>query len=160
MLSANDAARYLAGLPILPDPQLSPAQDPTWQAHARAMNQALCNSNSVSSIISGFSGPRISRRSLNRATLASTSLVSDFVCRCHVLRLLDFVLQGLEPLVPLPDRQRRPAMLAGTLQNIEISLNTILSFSFFKTKICVKSLAIPFKGVLPATVFLHEPAKR
>src|SRR6476620_1889210 len=39
---ANDAARYLAGLPVLPGSSIvALAQQPTWQAHARAMNQAF-----------------------------------------------------------------------------------------------------------------------
>jgi hypothetical protein len=39
---ANDAARYLAGLPVMPGSSIAAlAQEPGWQAHARAMNQAF-----------------------------------------------------------------------------------------------------------------------
>src|ERR1700752_986471 len=39
---ANDAARYLAGLPVAPGSPLTPlCQDPRWGAHARAMNVAF-----------------------------------------------------------------------------------------------------------------------
>ena len=73
-----------------------------------------------------------------------------------------FVLQGLEPVVPLPDLATvPPAALAGTLQNIQISLNTILSFSFFKTKDMREDFErSQVKGVLPAIfVFLARTGK-
>jgi hypothetical protein len=73
-----------------------------------------------------------------------------------------FVLQGLEPVVPLPDLATvSPATLAGTLQNIESSLNTILSFSFFKTKDMREDFQrSELKGVLPAIcVFLARTGK-
>ena len=39
---ANDAARYLAGLPVAAGSRLAVlTQEPSWQAHARAMNQAF-----------------------------------------------------------------------------------------------------------------------
>src|SRR6478736_1762956 len=39
---ANDAARYLAGLPVASGSKLSVlTREPSWQAHARAMNQAF-----------------------------------------------------------------------------------------------------------------------
>lgn len=73
-----------------------------------------------------------------------------------------FVLQGLEPVVPLPDLTTvPPAALSGTLQNIEASLNTILSFSFFKTKDMRENFQrSELKGVLPAiSVFMARTGK-
>ena len=73
-----------------------------------------------------------------------------------------FVLQGLEPVVPLPDLATvPPGALAATLQNIETSLNTILSFSFFKTKDMRENLErSELKGVLPAiAVFMARTGK-
>src|SRR5260370_8140706 len=64
-----------------------------------------------------------------------------------------FVLQGLEPIVPIPDLQTLPPpALFGTLESIETSLNTILSFSFFKTKHMREEFGrSKLKGFLPAT---------
>ena len=65
-------------------------------------------------------------------------------------------------MVPLPDLETVPsAALAGTLQNIEISLNTILSFSFFKTKDMREEFQrSELKGVLPAiSVFMARTGK-
>jgi hypothetical protein len=73
-----------------------------------------------------------------------------------------FVLQGLEPVDPIPDLQTLPpTALFGTLENIETSLNTILSFSFFKTKDMREELErSALKGVLPAIfVFMARTGK-
>jgi hypothetical protein len=63
---------------------------------------------------------------------------------------------------PLPDLTTvPPATLAVTLQNIQTSLNTLLSFSFFKTKNMREDLErSELKGVLPAIlVFMARTGK-
>jgi hypothetical protein len=63
---------------------------------------------------------------------------------------------------PLPNLSTVPAAaLSGTLQNIQVSLNTILSFSFFKTKDMREDFQkSQLKGVLPAIfVFLARTGK-
>jgi hypothetical protein len=161
----NDAARYLAGLPVPPgSPDVPLTQESNWQAHARAMNQAftqleqrqlnnirLFRAENIAPVTQQnrncvylFSGPDF---------LYADAMFSD----CST-----FVLQGLEPVVPLPDLATvPPAALAGTLQNIEISLNTILSFSFFKTKDMREDFErSQLKGVLPAIlVFMARTGK-
>jgi hypothetical protein len=162
---ANDAARYLAGLPVLSGSSIvALAQDPTWQAHARAMNQAFV---------------QLEQRQLNNIRVFRAENIAPVTQQSHTCLYLfsgpdflyadamfsdcsTFVLQGLEPLVPLPDLSTvSPAALAGTLQNIEISLNTILSFSFFKTKDMREEFGrSQLKGVLPAIfVFLARTGK-
>lgn len=163
--AANDAARYLAGLPVLPGSSIiALAQQPTWQAHARAMNQAFV---------------QLEQRQLNNIRVFRAENIAPVTQQSHTCLYLfsgpdflyadamfsdcsTFVLQGLEPLVPLPDLSTvSPAALAGTLQNIEISLNTILSFSFFKTKDMREDFGrSQLKGVLPAIfVFLARTGK-
>jgi hypothetical protein len=161
----NDAARYLAGLPVAPGARIvSLTQDPSWLSHARAMNQAFSQLeqrqlNNIRTFraenivpVTGqnhtciyfFSGPDF---------LYADAMFSD----CST-----FVLQGLEPVVPLPDLTTVPqAALAGTLQNIETSLNTILSFSFFKTEDMRENLErSELKGVLPdILVFMARTGK-
>ncbi len=73
-----------------------------------------------------------------------------------------FVLQGLEPVYPIPDLVTLPqAALLGTLQNLEISLNTLLSFSFFKTKNMREDFQrAQLTGVLPVIfVFMARTGK-
>jgi hypothetical protein len=152
---ANDAARYLAGLPVTSGSKLATlTQEPSWQAHARAMNQAFA---------------QLDKRQLNNIRTFRAENIAPVTQQSHTCLYLfsgpdflyanamfsdcsTFVLQGLEPVDPLPDLATvPPATLAGTLQNIQTSLNTLLSFSFFKTKNMREDLArSELKGVLPA----------
>ena len=147
------------------DPKsLALTQEPSWQAHARAMNQAFA---------------QLEQRQLNNIRVFRAENIAPATQQSHTCVYLfsgpdflyadamfsdcsTFVLQGLEPVDPLPDLATvPPATLAGTLQNIEISLNTILSFSFFKTKDMREDFErSQLKGVLPAIfVFLARTGK-
>jgi hypothetical protein len=162
---ANDAARYLAGLPVASGSKLSVlTQEPSWQAHARSMNQAFL---------------QLDKRQLNNIRTFRAENIAPVTQQSHTCVYLfsgpdflyadamfsdcsTFVLQGLEPVSPLPDLATvPPATLAGTLQNIQTSLNTLLSFSFFKTKNMREDLErSELKGVLPAiVVFMARTGK-
>jgi hypothetical protein len=162
---ANDAARYLAGLPVASGSKLALlAQEPSWQAHARAMNQAFA---------------QLDKRQLNNIRTFRAENIAPATQQSHICLYLfsgpdflyadamfsdcsTFVLQGLEPVDPLPDLTTVPAAtLAGTLQNIRTSLDTLLSFSFFKTKNMREDLErSELKGVLPAIlVFMARTGK-
>jgi hypothetical protein len=162
---ANDAARYLAGLPVAPGSRLAVlTRDQSWQVHARAMNQAFS---------------QLEQRQLNNIRVFRAENIAPVTQQNHTCLYLfsgpdflyadamfsdcsSFVLQGLEPVVPLPDLATvPPAALAGTLQNIQISLDTILSFSFFKTKDMREEFGrSELKGVLPAiSVFMARTGK-
>ncbi|MEA3148856.1 MAG: hypothetical protein QOI53_4521 [Verrucomicrobiota bacterium] len=161
----NDAARYLAGLPVATGSKIAAlTQQSSWQAHARAMNQAFS---------------QLEQRQLNNIRVFRAENIAPVTQQSHTCVYLfsgpdflyadamfsdcsTFVLQGLEPVVPLPDLSTvPPAALAGTLQNIETSLNTILSFSFFKTKDMRENFEhTELKGVLPAlAVFMARTGK-
>lgn len=162
---ANDAARYLAGLPVLPGSQIAGlTQEPSWQAHARAMNQAFAQLEQRQlSNIRIFRAENIAPVTQENHTCVYLFSGPDFLYADAMFSdCSTFVLQGLEPVVPLPDLATvPPAALAGTLQNIQISLNTILSFSFFKTKDMREDFErSQVKGVLPAIfVFLARTGK-
>jgi hypothetical protein len=162
---ANDAARYLAGLPVAPGSKIAAlTQEPSWQAHARAMNQAFS---------------QLDRRQLNNIRTFRVENIAPVTQQNHTCLYLfsgpdflyadamfsecsTFVLQGLEPVDPLPDLATvPPATLAGTLQNIQTSLDTLLSFSFFKTKNMREDFQrSELKGVLPAIyVFMARTGK-
>jgi hypothetical protein len=162
---ANDAARYLAGLPVLPGSQIAGlTQEASWQAHARAMNQAFGQLEQRQlSNIRVFRAENIAPATQQSHTCVYLFSGPDFLYADAMFSdCSTFVLQGLEPVVPLPDLATvPPATLAGTLQNIESSLNTILSFSFFKTKDMREDFQrSELKGVLPAIcVFLARTGK-
>jgi len=162
---ANDTARYLAGLPVSPGSPLTPlAQDPRWLAHAKAMNQAFS---------------QLAQRQLNNIRIFQAENIAPATQLSHTCVYLfsgpdflyadamfpncsTFVLQGLEPIDPIPDLQTLPLnALFGTLESIETSLNTILSFSFFKTKDMREEFErAQLKGVLPAIfVFMARTGK-
>jgi hypothetical protein len=161
----NDAARSLAGLPVMPGSQIAGlTQEASWQAHARAMNQAFAQLEQRQlSNIRVFRAENIAPATQQSHTCVYLFSGPDFLYADAMFSdCSTFVLQGLEPVVPLPDLTTvSPAALAGTLQNIEISLNTILSFSFFKTKDMREDFErSQLKGVLPAIcVFLARTGK-
>jgi hypothetical protein len=163
--TANDAARFLAGLPVQPgSPIATLTQNPGWGAHARAMNQAF---------------GQLERRQLNNIRVFRSEAIAPATEESRVCVYLfsgpdflyadalfsdctTFVLQGLEPVEPLPNLLSVPQpALAGTLRNIEASLNTILSFSFFKTKDMREDFErSELKGVMPAIlVFMARTGK-
>jgi len=162
---SNEAARYLAGLPLSPDSPLSSlAQDSRWIAHSRAMNAAFSTLEQRQ-----LSNIRIFRSDvIAPATQLSRNCVylfsgPDFLYADAMFSdCTTYVLQGLEPVEPIPDflAVPQPALL-GTLQNIESSLNTILNFSFFKTKDMREDFQrSQLKGVLPIIfVFLARTGK-
>jgi len=161
----NDAARYLAGLPPTPgSPLTALSQDPRWSAHARAMNVAFSQLEQRQ-----LSNIRIFRsENVAPVTQASRNCVylfsgPDFLYADAMFGdCSTFVLQGLETADRIPDLLTTPpAALLGTLQNIEISLNTLLSFSFFKTKDMREDFQrAQLKGVLPIIlVFMARTGK-
>ena len=162
---ANDAARYLAGLPVAPGSPLTPlAQDPRWLAHAKAMNQAFSQLDQRQlNNIRTFQAENIAPATQQSHTCVYLFSGPDFLYADAMFpNCSTFVLQGLEPIVPIPDLATLPpAALFGTLESIQTSLNTILSFSFFKTKDMREEFErSQLKGVLPAIfVFMARTGK-
>jgi hypothetical protein len=162
---SNDAARYLAGLTVTPGSQLAAlTQDPRWQAHARTMNKAFAQLDQRQlSNIRIFRAENIAPVTQQNHTCVYLFSGPDFLYADAMLGdCSTFVLQGLEPLDPMPDLATvPPEALFGTLQNIEVSLNTILSFSFFKTKDMRQDFErSQLKGALPAIlVFMARTGK-
>jgi hypothetical protein len=161
----NDAARYFAGLALAPgSPLTALSQDPRWATHAREMNLAFS---------------QLERRQLNNIRIFRSENVAPVTQASRTCVYLfsgpdflyadamfgdcsTFVLQGLEPVDPVPDLLTMPpAALVGTLEDIEVSLNTLLSFSFFKTKDMRQDFQrAQLKGVLPVIfVFMARTGK-
>jgi hypothetical protein len=161
----TDAARYLAGLPIADNSAIAPlTRSPGWQAHANAMNAAFATldrrqlsniriwrsdflapvTGGIKTCVYYFSGPDF--------------LYADtFFPDCTT-----YILVGLESIDSIPDLLTVPAgAMENTLQNIQISLNTLLQFSFFKTKDMREDFGRgELKGVLPILlVFLARTGK-
>jgi hypothetical protein len=133
--SIDDTARFLAGMPPSPDSPLTPlTKDPSWQHHARSFDAAFA---------------QLEQRQLSRIRAwAETNLSAPKPTMFYMFSGPDFlyadafyphattyVLSALEPPGSVPDLTRLPRGSVDTaLYNIEHSLGTILSFSFFITK--------------------------
>jgi hypothetical protein len=134
--SANDTARFLAGMPIPKNSPLAPlTNDPAWQEHAAAFEKAFAKLNTrqlqklhaweaqyfpeglrnVPVAFYMFSGPDF-------------LYVDQFFPKASV-----YVLCGKESMGPPPD-PLRIENLPGALHNLEEAMSSSLRFSFFITK--------------------------
>ena len=161
-VSADDTARFLAGMPPSAGSPLTPlTQDPAWQHHARLFDAAFA---------------QLEARQLAKIrTWANTNLAAprptmfymfsgpDFLyADAFYSRATTYVLSALEPVGSVPDLTRLSyGGLGYTLYNVERSLGSILSFSFFITKSMKTDLrAGQMSGTLPILyVFLARSGK-
>jgi hypothetical protein len=136
--SVNDTARFLAGLPVSEgSPLISLEQTAIWQQHAAFFDQAWTK-------LAARQFVGIRDWEVNYLPNATQPLPvvfymfsgPDFLYAQQFFpNASTYILAGTEPIGPLPDvlRFAGPA-LDPVLQNLEKSLNTVLSFSFFITK--------------------------
>ena len=161
-LAANDTARLLAGMQPPPDsPLLALTKDRAWQKHANHFN----------SIFAKLKSHQLTRiQTWSRAKLTSPSPVlfymfsgPDFLyANAFFPNASTYVMSGLEPIGPVPDMTKlsREARARG-YTNIEQSLRSIISYSFFKTIDMRYNLAATgVTGTLPIIyVFLARSGK-
>jgi hypothetical protein len=163
--SATDAARYLAGMPVSAESPLTKlTSDPRWIAHSNAMNAAFSKLDQVqlSDIRiwrAEFLAPvtKFSRPCLYFFSGPDFLYADTFYPDCNT-----YVLVSLEPVESIPELQSMPpAVLQNTLQNIEVSLNTLLNFGYFETQdLRDYSQRSQLKGILPIIfVFLARTGK-
>jgi hypothetical protein len=136
--SVNDTARFLAGLPVSQASPLVPLeQTAVWQQHATFFDQAWAK-------LAARQFVGIRDWEVNYLPDATQPLPvvfymfsgPDFLyARQFFPNASTYILAGTEPIGPLPDvlRFAGPA-LDPVLQNLQKSLNNVLSFSFFITK--------------------------
>jgi hypothetical protein len=159
-ITANDTARFLAGMPPSEQSPLTPlTRDPAWQRHARLFDAAFGQ----------LEARQLSRirtwASVNLAAPRSTMFYMfsgpDFLyADAFYSKATTYVLSALEPVGSVPDLTR-VAYLGATLNDIEHSMNSILNFSFFITKHMKTDLrADQVSGTLPILyVFLARSGK-
>ena len=154
LASATDVARYLAGLPVSAgSPLTALTTDPHWVAHAAAMKLSFA---------------KLEYRQLNNIRAWRAASLAPFIQSNRVCLYLfggpdflyanaffpeapTYVLQGLETVDSIPDLLTLPAQaLESTLQNIQISLNSALNYTYFETKDMREDFSrSQLKGVLP-----------
>jgi hypothetical protein len=161
-VTVNDTARFLAGMPPSAGSPLTPlTQDPAWQHHARFFDAAFA---------------QLEQRQLSKIRAwADTNLAApkptmfymfsgpDFLyADAFYAKASTYVLSALEPVGSVPDLTRLSrGGIGAALYDIERSMGSILSFSFFITKMMKVDLrAGELNGTLPILyVFLARSGK-
>jgi hypothetical protein len=161
-VTANDTALFLAGMqPSAESPLMPLTRDPAWQHHAKFFDAAFA---------------QLDQRQLSRIRAwANTNLAApkptmfymfsgpDFLyADAFYSKATTYVLSALEPPGSVPDLTRLPRGGVGAaLYNVERSMSSILSFSFFITKMMKADLrAGQLNGTLPILyVFLARSGK-
>ena len=160
--TADDTARFLAGLPPAPDsPLASLTKSPLWQQHARHFDSIFAREDSTNlSKIRAFSQERLTEK--HDAMLYMFSGPDFLYAISFFPSASTYVLSGLEPVGEVPQLTALPRpTVKRTLQNLESSLGSLLSFSFFITKnMKVQLHDGPVYGTLPILyVFLARTGK-
>lgn len=161
-IAPNDMARFLAGLPPADgSPLAEAARHPAWRRHAESMDAAWAN---------------IEKRQLaNIRTWTAAELTSPGPVLYYMFSGPDFlyadaffpnaktyVLAALEPSGPAPEiRRQRGESLGYALAQLRSSLNSILNYSFFRTREMRTTLGEnSFSGTLPILyIFLARTGK-
>jgi hypothetical protein len=134
-VTANDTARFLAGMPPSADSPLTAlTSDPAWQRHARFFDAAFAQLEQRQlSKIRAWAGINLAAP---KPTMFYMFSGPDFLyADAFYSKASTYVLSALEPVGSVPDLTRLPpGGIGATLYDIERSLESILSFSFFITK--------------------------
>jgi len=161
-VSADDTARFLAGMPPSADSPLTPlTKDPAWQRHAKFFDTAFGQLEQRQlSKIRTWSDANLAAP---RPTMFYMFSGPDFLyANAFYGKATTYVLSALEPVGSPPDLTKLSRGAIGSaLYDIERSTGTILSFSFFITKQMRTDLhAGQVGGTLPILyVFLARSGK-
>jgi hypothetical protein len=160
--TADDTAHFLAGLPPAADSPLAAlAKGPAWDQHARHFDSIFAQEDKTSlSKIRAFSQERLTEK---HQTMLYMFSGPDFLYAVSFFpSAATYVLSGLEPVGEIPQLTglTKPAV-DSTLLNLERSLNSLLSISFFITKDMKTQLQSgPVYGTLPVLyIFLARTGK-
>jgi hypothetical protein len=161
-VTADDTARFLAGMPPSAESPLTPlTKDPAWQRHARFFDAAFAQLQQRQlSKIRAWAGANLAAP---RPTMFYMFSGPDFLyADAFYSKATTYVLSALEPPGSVPDFSKLPGEdIGSTLYDIERSMGSILSFSFFITKHMKTDLrAGELSGTLPILyVFLARSGK-
>lgn len=159
--SPNDTARFLAGMPPASESPLAPlTNDRAWQQHAQTFDSAFRRlENRQLAHIRAWSAKYLIS---SRPTVFYMFSGPDFLyANAFFPNAATYVLSGLEPVGTVPDLTTLRGAVAPNLRQLQASLNSILSYSFFITKHMKSDLrAGRVNGTLPILyVFLARSGK-
>ena len=160
--TANDTARFLAGMQPSADSPLTPlTKNPSWQRHARFFDETFgrLEQNQISKIRAWADA----NLAAPRPTMFYMFSGPDFLyADAFYSKATTYVLSALEPSGPVPDILKLPRGGVGpALYYVEHSLGSILRLSFFITKQMKVDLRVgEVSGTLPILyVFLARSGK-
>src|SRR4030081_2938027 len=161
-VTADDTARFLAGMPPSADSPLTPlTADPSWQRHARFFDAAFAQLEQRQ--LSKIRAWAETNLAAPRPTMFYMFSGPDFLyADAFYSKATSYVLSAREPVGSVPDLTRLPrGGIGSALYNVEHSMGAILSFSFFITKMMKADLhAGQLNGTLPILyVFLARSGK-
>jgi hypothetical protein len=160
--TADDAARFLAGLPPSSNSPLAVLlRDPAWLSHARYLDSIFAREESAQlSKIREFSKKYLSDK---HDTMLYMFSGPDFLYATSFFpNASTYVLAGLEPVGSVPDLTNlSPRVIDVELRSLEASMSSLFSFSFFVTQNMKTQLRQgPVYGALPVLyVFLARTGK-
>jgi hypothetical protein len=159
--TANDAARFLAGLPpSSSSPLVALTKDPAWISHARYFDSVFAREENALSKVRQFSKEYLTDK---QDTMLYMFSGPDFLYATSFFpNASTYVLAGLEPVGAIPDLTRlSPWVINEELRNLEISMGSLFNYSFFVTqKMKTQLREGPVYGTLPILyVFLARTGK-
>lgn len=160
--TADDTARFLAGLPPSSNSPLAALTNhPAWLSHARYFDSVFAREESAHlSKVREFSKKYLTDK---HDTMLYMFGGPDFLYATSFYpNASTYVLAGLEPVGEIPDLTGlSPLDIDGELRNLEISMGSLFSFSFFITQNMKTQLREgPVYGALPILyVFLARTGK-
>jgi hypothetical protein len=160
--TADDTARFLAGLPPSPNSPLAAlTKDTAWISHARYFDAIFAREeNAHLSKIREFSQNYLPDK---HGTMLYMFSGPDFLYATSFFPAAStYVLAGLEPVGRIPELANlSPYLVDGELRNLESSLGSLFNFSFFITQHMKSQLREgPIYGTLPILyVFLARTGK-
>ncbi len=162
IVTADDTARFLAGMmPSANSPLMPLTKDPDWQRHARFFDAAFAQLEARQ--LSKIRAWATANLAAPKPTMFYMFSGPDFLyADAFYSQATTYVLSALEPPGSVPDLTTLPRGGVGAaLYNVERSLGSILSFSFFITKQMKVDLhAGQLSGTLPILyVFLARSGK-
>lgn len=156
--SADDQARFLAGLPVPADSPLRALQQgKAWQEHAKATatDWALLEKKRLAPM-RAWAGAALWPHMKSEAATYYFFAGPDYISVSELYPSSPaYLLCGLEPIVELPALEAMtPEHLEGALSNLRRSLRSTVLASFFKTNdMAVDFRRTELKGVLPLIYF-------
>ena len=133
-VTADDTARFLAGLPVSSNSPLARfTSDPAWLSHARNLNSIFAREESAQlSKIREFSEKYLTEK---HDTVLYMFSGPDFLYATSFFpNASTYILAGLEPVGSVPDlTSLSTSVVEGELRTLETSMSSLFSFSFFIT---------------------------